>query len=490
MRERYVIGIDQSTQGTKAILLNGEGEIVEKTFLPHEQIINDRGWVSHDGEEIFRNSVLTARMVLEQAAVDKKDVAAIGISNQRETTLAWDRDTGKPVEHAIVWQCGRAKDLVAEMAPDFTALFRERTGIPFSPFFPAAKAAWILRNNPQARALADAGKLCIGTVDAWLVFQLTGGKVFRTDYSNASRTQLFNLHTLRWDEELCSGLGIPVSALPEVTDSDGDYGATTLNGFLDDPVPIRGVLGDSHAALFGQGCTQPGMAKATYGTGSSIMMNIGPGFRESTHGLVTSLAWGRGGRVNYVLEGNINYSGAVITWLKDIGLLRNPAESGALAEAANPADTTVLVPAFTGLGAPWWNNDARASFVGMSRTTGRAELVRAGLEAIAFQVADIVEAMGQDAGLRLSELRVDGGPTANRYLMQFQSDLTGAEIRIPTAEELSAIGAATMAGLASGVMEEDILQKNRTKQVYTPQMGEEERARKRDGWKAAVGKVL
>ena len=490
MDKKYIIGIDQSTQGTKAILLDASGEIVSKTFLPHEQIINEQGWVSHDAEEIFRNVILTARMLIEQAAINKHGVAAIGISNQRETTVAWNRETGKPLQHAIVWQCSRAKEIAANMSTDFAALVQERTGIPLSPYFPAAKAAWIMQNDPQARKLAEEDSLCIGTVDAWLVYSLTGGRVFRTDYSNASRTQLFDLRTLRWDEEICRGFGIPVSALPDVTDSNGYFGETTLNGFFDEPVPILAALGDSHAALFGQGCLRPGMAKATYGTGSSIMMNIGPAFRHSSHGLVTSLAWGRDGKVDYVLEGNINYSGAIITWLKEIGLLQNAAESGALAEAANPADTTVLVPAFTGLGAPYWNSEARASFVGMSRTTGRAELVRAGLEAIALQVTDVVEAMGQDAGLKLAELRVDGGPTANRYLMQFQSDMTGADIRVPKAEELSAIGAATMAGIAAGLYGESILNTEKTKDVYTPHMEEEMKEKKYSGWKEAIRKVL
>ena len=491
MQDRYIIGIDQSTQGTKAILMDRTGELLDRTYLPHEQIISEQGWVSHDGEEIFRNTVRVVKMLVEQTGIDKSSVAAIGISNQRETTIAWDRRTGTPVEHAIVWQCDRAGEIAAGMSEEFAAMVEERTGIPFSPYFSAAKAAWLLRNVPLARSLAETDGLCIGTMDAWLVFKLTGGAVFRTDYSNASRTQMFDLHTLTWNEDICRSLGIPVSALPQVTDSDGDYGATTLEGFFDEPVPIRAALGDSHAALFGQGCIRPGMAKATYGTGSSIMMNIGPAFKRSTHGLVTSLAWGRGGRVDYVLEGNINYSGAIITWLqKDLGLIGGAAESGTLAEQANPADTTYLIPAFTGLGAPYWKSDARAAFVGMSRITGRAELVKAGLEAIAYQVTDIVSAMGQDAGLPLAELRVDGGPTANRYLMQFQSDLANAAIRVPKAEELSAIGASFMAGIAYGLLDEAVMNADRTRSVFTPQMDMETREKKYGGWKDAVRKTL
>ena len=491
MHARYVIGIDQSTQGTKAILTDREGEIVGKAFLPHEQIISPEGWVSHDGEEIYRNVIAVVRQLIESAAINKKDVAAIGISNQRETTIAWDRETGKPVEHAIVWQCARAREITAAITDEaFRAAVREKTGIPLSPYFPAAKAAWIMKNNAHARDLAAKKQLCIGTIDSFLVYKLTEGAVFQTDYSNASRTQLLNLHTLQWDGEICDALGVPMDALPRVTDSDGDFGATTLAGFFDEPVPIRAVLGDSHAALFGQGCVQPGMAKATYGTGSSIMMNIGSDFKQSDSGLVTSLAWGRGGKVDYVLEGNINYSGAVITWLqKDLGLIESAKETAALAKEANSEDTTYLVPAFSGLGAPYWKDEARAAFVGMSRTTGRKELVKAGLEAIAYQVTDIVEAMSRDSGVQLNELLVDGGPTGNDYLMQFQSDMSRAAIRVPKAEELSAMGAAFLAGMGAGIYDESILQRDRVKTSYEPKMDMDTRNAKYDGWKQAVSKV-
>ena len=491
MLQRYIIGIDQSTQGTKAILTDREGEIVGKSFLPHEQIISPEGWVSHDGEEIYRNVIAVVRQLVESAAINKKDVAAIGISNQRETTIAWDRETGKPVEHAIVWQCARAREITAAITDEaFRAAVREKTGIPLSPYFPAAKAAWIMKNTAHARELAAKKQLCIGTIDSWLAYKLTEGAVFQTDFSNASRTQMLNLHTLQWDAEICETLGVPMDALPGVTDSDGDFGATTLAGFFDEPVPIRAVLGDSHAALFGQGCVQPGMAKATYGTGSSIMMNIGGAFKQSGSGLVTSLAWGRGGKVDYVLAGNINYSGAVITWLqKDLGLIESAKDTAALAKEANGEDTTYLVPAFSGLGAPYWKDEARAAFVGMSRTTGRKELVKAALEAIAYQVTDIVEAMSRDSGVPLNELRVDGGPTGNDYLMQFQSDLSRAAIRVPKAEELSAMGAAFLAGMGAGLYDESILHSDRVKTSYEPKMDMDNRNAKYDGWKQAVSKV-
>lgn len=491
MSNQYVIGLDQSTQGTKAILMDSEGEIVSKAFLPHEQIISSEGWVSHDGEEIYRNSVHVIRQLIEDAAINKASITAIGISNQRETTIAWDRETGKPVEHAIVWQCARAKEITDKISDEaFRKHVREKTGIPLSPYFPAAKAAWLLRHNEHAAELARAGRLCIGTIDSWLVYKLTEGVVFKTDYSNASRTQLFNLHTLAWDGEICETLGVPVSTLPQVESSDEDFGATTLNGFFDAPVPIRSVLGDSHAALFGQGCVRPGMAKVTYGTGSSIMMNIGPDFKASQRGLVTSLAWGRDGKVDYVLEGNINYAGAVITWLqKDLGLFESAKDTTAMAAAANSEDSAYLVPAFSGLGAPYWKDSARAILTGMSRTTGKNEIVKAGLESIAWQVTDIVEAMSADSGVRLQELRVDGGPTANPWLMQFQSDATRARICVQKAEELSAMGAAYLAGMGVGLYDESILTADRLKQAYEPNMDEIVRNKKYDGWKQAVQKA-
>lgn len=492
MREQFIIGIDQSTQGTKAILMDRNGEIAGKTFLSHRQIISPEGWVSHDGEEIFRNVKAVVKNLVEQADIDKRDVAAIGISNQRETTIAWDAETGEPAGLAIVWQCSRAREITEEVRDDdFLRDVQRKTGIPLSPFFPAAKAAWLLRHNERVKALAETGKLRIGTIDSFLVSKLTEGRVFKTDYSNASRTQLFNLHSLQWDPDICRRLGIPADALPQVEWSDGDFGATTLEGFFEAPVPIRAAMGDSHAALFGQGCVEAGMTKATYGTGSSIMMNIGTQFKPSKSGLVTSLAWGRQSCVNYVLEGNINYAGAVITWLQsDLGLIEGAKETAALAQAANPEDNTYLVPAFSGLGAPYWQSEAAAAFVGMSRTTGRKELVKAGLECIAYQVTDIVEAMSADAGVKLSELRVDGGPTGNDYLMQFQSDMAETRICVQQAEELSAMGAAFMAGIAAGFYDESILRADRMKKAFTPKMEKNTRNSKYSGWKAAVQKTF
>ncbi len=359
-----------------------------------------------------------------------------------------------------------------------------------SPYFPASKIAWILENVEGAKEKSDKGEICHGTIDSWLIYKLTGGQAYKTDFSNASRTQLFNIFELKWDEEICALFGVDVNNLAEVCDSDSNFGNTDFEGFLPHPVPIHGVLGDSHGSLFGQGCLKPGMIKSTYGTGSSIMMNIGEEPVLSTHGVVTSLAWSMGGKVNYVLEGNLNYTGAVITWLKDdLKLIQSPGETGALAEAAVQDDSLYLVPAFSGLGAPYWDSYASAAIVGMTRTTGRAEIVRAGVECIAYQITDIVKAMSEDAGITVEELRVDGGPTKNTYLMQFQSDMAEADVRVPDSEELSGIGPAYAAGLALKIWDDTIFDKlNRT--AYEAKMTKEVRDKKYNGWKHAVKMVL
>ncbi len=490
--DQYIIGIDQSTQGTKALLFNAQGRLIGRSDIPHRQIINDKGWVSHDPSEVYDNTVKVVKKLIEENNVDKSEVVGIGISNQRETSVAWDRDTGEPVDHAIVWQCSRAKDICAQVEANGVAgeVF-SRTGIQLSPFFPASKFAWLIQNSPGAGELAEEGRLCLGTVDAYLVFRLTGGRCHKTDYSNASRTQLFNLKTLSWDEEICGWFGVPTEALPEVTDSNGDFGETDLEGYFTHPVPIRGVMGDSHGALFGQGCHERGMVKSTYGTGSSIMMNIGPDMISSSHGIVTSLAWGIDGKVTYVLEGNINYSAAVIAWLqKDVELIESPVETAALAKLAAPEDKTYLVPAFSGLGAPYWDNDATASFCGMTRNTGKKELVRAALDCIAYQINDILSAMKKDTGIGITHLRVDGGATKNDYLMQFQSDIADVQVDVPDAEELSGIGAAYMAGIALGVFDPAEVFSGMNYHSYTASMDEATRAAKCAGWKKAVDTVL
>ena len=487
---KYVLSIDQSTQGTKALLFDEKGALLCRADRPHRQIIDEHGWVEHDPEEILRNTVQVAKDVTEKAGIDKDDIAVLGISNQRETSVCWERKTGKPVYNAIVWQCARGASICEEIAGcGYAETVRKKSGIRLSPYFPGAKLSWIMRNVPGTAERAGKGEICVGTIDSWLIYSLTGGQRHQTDYSNASRTQLFNIHSLAWDEELLSIFGIDKKCMAEVTDSDGDFGETDFFGWLKQPIPIRGVLGDSHGALFGQGCLSPGMIKTTYGTGSSVMMNVGEHPVMSDTGVVSSLAWKIGGKVNYVLEGNINYTGAVITWLKDdLKLISSPAETDALARSANPADTCYLVPAFSGLGAPYWDSRAQAAITGMSRTTGKNEVVRAGLECIAYQIADIVSAMAESAGTPIGELRVDGGPTRNRYLMQFQSDILNIPVRIPDAEELSGIGAAWAAGLSAGIYDNrvfDSLKRN----SFSPLMGEEERARKLSGWHDAVRRV-
>lgn len=485
------MGIDQSTQGTKALLFDEEGSLICRSDVPHKQYIDERGWVEHDPEEIYRNTLSVVKILVEKAGIDKNEIVTLGISNQRETAMVWDRATGKPVYNAVVWQCARGAEICAKIEEaGHGEMIRSHTGLQLSPYFSAAKIAWVLQNVEGAQERADRGELCCGTIDSWLVYKLTGGKEFRTDYSNASRTQMFNITSLAWDPEVCGLFGIPVSCLAELTDSDGEYGMTDFDGFLDAPIPIRGVLGDSHGALFGQGCVEKGMIKTTYGTGSSVMMNIGkdPVFSKR---VVTSLAWKLNGEVNYVLEGNINYTGAVITWLKDdLELITSPGETEALALAANPKDKTYLVPAFTGLSAPYWDSEAAGIISGMTRTTKRAEIVRAGLDCIAYQITDVIEAMSEESGIAIGELRVDGGPTRNRYLMQFQSDMAHVTVQVPSAEELSGIGAAYAAGIAVGLYVRDEVFAKMSRTKFEPAMDAETRNEKYEGWKHAVSQVL
>ena len=488
-----IIGIDQSTQGTKALVIDGSGALAGHAALSHRQIINDCGWVSHDPEEIYHNTLEVCRLALEDAGASPADVAGVGISNQRETTVAWDATSGKPVCDAIVWQCSRAKGLCEKVAAQDRAasVVHSRTGLELSPYYPAAKMMWIMRNVEGCWDLARAGKLRLGTIDSWLVWNMTEGREFRCDYSNASRTQLFDIDALAWSPEVCSIFGIDPACLPEVTDSDALFGITTLGGLLPVAVPIHGVLGDSHAALFGQGCLFEGQAKATYGTGSSVMMNVGTKPVRSEHGLSTSLAWRMGGTTNYVLEGNINYTGAVISWLKDdLGLIGSTSEVEPLCREAVKDDELYFVPAFTGLGAPHWVSDATARIVGMTRTTHRAEIVRAATESIAYQIADVVSAMEADSGITLEQLRVDGGPTANGYLMQFQSDLLDTPIRVPAASEMSALGAGWCAGIALGLYDRNVMLRDAARSTYEPLMDREECAKRRAGWAAAVAGAI
>ncbi|MCM1304452.1 MAG: glycerol kinase GlpK [Lachnospiraceae bacterium] len=487
-QQKYIISIDQSTQGTKALLFDEKGALLLRTDLPHCQIVNEQGWVSHDLNEIYHNTVRATELLVRKSGIRTEDVAAVGISNQRETTGIWDRMTGEPLDLAVVWQCGRAGGIVEKwLEKGYGELVKRKTGIPLSAYFPAAKMAWLLQNVRTV----PSDRICLGTIDSWLIYKLTEDHAFKTDYSNASRTQLFHLETLEWDEELCGLFGIPRKYLAEVCDSDAVYGYTSMEGLFQKPVPICGVLGDSHGALFGQGCLKPGMVKATYGTGSSLMMHVGDKPVRSEHGVVSSIAWSRRGKAEYVLEGNLNYTGAVITWLKDdVKLIASPKETEELAFKANPRDTAYLVPAFTGLGAPYWKEKAKACICGMSRTTGKAELVKAGLECTAYQIMDLTEVMERDTGTKIRELCADGGPAKNTYLMQFQSNLLQGAVKVPEAEELSGIGAAYMAGISAGVYREDEIFGNQERKTYLPKMEKALRDEKYVGWKEAVESVL
>lgn len=494
--KKYIIGIDQSTQGTKALLFDEKGQLLFREDLPHRQIVNEEGWVSHDPEEIYQNTIRVVKQLLVNTQegglkIDASEIAGVGISNQRETALVWDKKTGKPLADAIVWQCSRSQDICEEIkSAGKDELVQQKTGLKLSPYFPASKLAWLLRNVGEAQEALKADALGMGTIDTWIVYKLTKGSAYKTDYSNASRTQLFNIFELKWDEELCERFGIPVNSLPEVCDSDSCFGMTDFEGLLPAAVPVHGVMGDSHAALFGQGCVQPGMIKATYGTGSSVMMNTGAVPVRSESGVVTSLAWKLGGEVNYVLEGNINYTGAAITWLKDeVRLIDSAAETEGLSRAAIQDDSLYFIPAFTGLGAPYWNSKAKGILSGITRTTRREEIVRAVVESIAYQIQDIVETFVKDAGKAVKELRVDGGPTRNAYLMQFQSDILDTKVSVSEAEEMSGIGAAYAAGIALGVYEKHVAEKI-GRQIYEAKMEETLRNKKKDGWKEAVKMIL
>ncbi len=487
----YILAVDQSTQGTKALLFDDHGKLVKREDVPHRQIISEEGFVSHDPEEIYQNTLKVVRKLMETSGVPKNEIAGLGISNQRETALVWDKKTRKPQALAIVWQCARSRDICKRIEETVDSeIIRNKTGLILSPYFPASKFMWLLEHEAGLKERAEKEELCFGTVDTWLVYRLTGGTSYKTDYSNASRTQLFNIRDLAWDQELCEIFGLKSRWLAEVSDSDSCFGMTDFEGLFDSPIPIHSVLGDSHGALFGQGCLKKGMTKATYGTGSSIMMNTGNEPVFSTHGVVTSLAWCIGGKVNYILEGNINYTGAVITWLKEkMNMISSPEETERIAAAADQNDKVYLIPAFTGLGAPYWDSRATASISGMTRTTGRAEIVRAGLESIGYQIADVIQAMCEDMNCIIPELRVDGGPTGNQYLMQFQSDILGSSVRVSEIKELSGMGAAFAAGLSLGIYQEDIFEKMKAKQ-YNPCMESGVRAEKYEGWRETVRKIL
>lgn len=480
----YVIGIDQSTQGTKVLLYDELGAIVNKASKPHRQLVNEQGWVSHDLLEIYQNVLDLVAQVCE--TVDKDQIKAIGITNQRETALAWDKNTGEPIDHAIVWQCARAREITDKMNVSEASMVKRKTGLPLSPYFSAAKFSWL-----HQRFQGDHSAIIFGTVDSWLVYQLTEDKSFKTDVSNASRTQLMNLENLNWDPELCELFGIQINQLPEITSSDALFGLTDFEGILPGPIPIHAVMGDSHAALFAHKGFEAGDIKATYGTGSSIMMNIGSEISIIPENLAVSVGWKAVGKLHYVLEGNVNYSGAIITWLKDnVGLFRDMDELDDLVSSANLKDTTYLIPAFSGLGAPYFRDDVSAAFVGMTRMTGRAELAKAGLESIAYQINAVVSAMKSVSHLPIKRISADGGPTKNVYLMQFQSNLANADVDVATIEEASCTGVAYMAGMAINCYDESILEKLTSRRISPEESFQAIRLEKLEGWDKAVSTLL
>lgn len=479
---KYVISVDQSTQATKAILFDDAGKLLKRVDKKHKQLINELGHVSHDPIEIYENTVSLIKE-LAKDTVNPCDVVALGISNQRETTLMWDKN-GNPLADAVVWQCSRARD-VARLFEDQADRVFEITGIPLSPYFPACKMRWLKDN------VNHGDEYFFGTVDTWLIYKLTHGKEYKTDATNASRYQLYDLKSGKWSKELLDMFGIEEKSLPAIEDSNAIFGYTDVEGLFEKPIPISGVMGDSHAALFGHGCHLKGQVKTTLGTGSSIMMNIGTELKHSSNGLVTSLAWSIDGVREFVFEGNINYAGAVISWIQnDIKLINSPGETEEAIKNANMNDETVLVPAFTGLGAPYWQMDTKAIFYGMSRTTRRNELIKAAVECIPYQITDILNAMASDSGISLKEVKADGGPSRNEYLVRFLSETSRCAVRVSDKEELSAIGVAYMAGLSVGLYNKEKIFKNLEYKEYNYSLDIPAWKKIMDKWYDAVSLLL
>ena len=494
MKDKYILAIDQSTSATKAILFGSNGQLVYRYNTVHGQGYPNPGWVEHDPEEIYGNSINAILGVLSSTEIQQHQIHAIAITNQRETAMVWDKCTGMPVYNAVVWQCQRGSAICSKLQEDgYAELVQEKTGLVLSPYFSASKIKWILDNVEGAREKAKKGHLLCGTMDSWLLWKLTGGKVHATDYSNASRTQLFNIKEKKWDDELLRIFTIPKSMLPEVKYSDEIFGYTEINNFFNMEIPITGIMGDSHAALFGQNCFEKGMAKTTYGTGSSIMMNIGKSPLQSKKGIVTSIAWGMNKNVEYVFEGNVNCTGATIKWLaEDLELIPDPKVSGEIAASVEDNEGVYLVPAFVGLSAPYWDSYARATITGITRGTKKAHIVRAAEESIAYQIKDVLTLMVEEAGIELKELRVDGGPTRDGFLMQFQADMLNVPVVRNKIEELSAIGSAYMAGLATGYWKdlEEISSLRRIEKTFNNHMDFERRGKLYAGWKTAINRTL
>ena len=492
---RRILAIDQGTTSSRAIVFDPAGTILKSAQKEHRQIYPQDGWVEHDASEIWAATLEVTKAALTGGSLP--DIAAIGITNQRETTVVWDRKTGQPIHNAIVWQDRRTASVCAKLREDGReALFSERTGLLLDPYFSGTKLAWILDHVPDARARANRGELAFGTIDSWLVFNLTGRRVHATDTTNASRTLLFNIRTGKWDEDLLHQLRVPASVLPEVRDSVGDFGVTdeTLFGAR---IPIAGIAGDQQAATVGQACLSQGLMKSTYGTGCFALVNTGTRVATSHNRLLSTIAYSSGGQKHYALEGSIFMAGATIQWLRDgLKLFPAAADVSAMAAKSNPQSRVYLVPAFVGLGAPYWDADARGAIVGLTRDSGQAEIARAGLECVCFQTRDLLEAMASDmnnAGLgRPEALRVDGGMVVNDLFCQWLADLTGRPIERPKVVETSALGAAYLAGLGGGIYSslEEVAKAWRCEKRFEPAIGADERDAKYEGWKEAVRRVL
>ena len=495
--ETYIAALDQGTTSSRAILFNRAGEIVARAQYPFRQIYPQPGWVEHDPMEIWATEKRALAEAVDAAHIDPKQIAAIGITNQRETTILWDRTTGQPVHNAIVWQCRRTAAICDQLKADGLGdTVTDKTGLLIDAYFSGTKVKWLLDNVPGLRERAERGELCAGTVDAWLIWNLTGGQVHVTDYSNASRTMLFNIHTLQWDDDLCRALGIPLRLLPQPRPNSEAYGciAADIPGLEAlAGIPICGSAGDQPAALFGQACFAPGQAKNTYGTGCFTLMNVGWEPVRSKAGLVTSVGWSVGGQVTYALEGSVFNAGSTIQWLRDeLGLISSAPECDRLAESVPDAGGVCVVPAFTGLGAPYWDMYARGTIVGLTRGTTKAHIARAVLDAIAFQVTDLVRAMNADAPCPLTTLRVDGGASVSDILMQTQADLLRLPVDRPAQVETTAFGAAALAGLAAGVWGslEEVAALRRSQHVFLPQRPQAACEAQYRLWRRAVDRAL
>jgi glycerol kinase len=490
---KYIMALDQGTTSSRCIMFDKTGAVISKAQKEFKQIYPKAGWIEHDPIEIWATQFGVAVEALVMANLEACDIAAIGITNQRETTVVWDKRTGVPVHNAIVWQCRRTADTCEELRKSgFEETIKEKTGLILDPYFSGTKIKWILDNVPNVREEAEKGNLLFGTIDTWLMWNLTKGQVYVTDYSNAARTMLFNIHTLAWDEEILKVLNIPKCMLPEVKASSEVYGHTNKVLFGEE-IPIAGVAGDQQAALFGQACFKEGSAKNTYGTGCFMLMNTGSKAVTSKHGLLTTIAWGVDGKVEYALEGSIFVGGASIQWLRDeLRMLKNASESERYALEVEDSNGVYIVPAFTGLGAPYWDPYARGTVMGLTRGAKKEHFIRAALESIAYQTNDVLKAMQEDSGIYLVELNVDGGASSNNFLMQFQSDILGVQVDRPQVVETTALGAAYLAGLAVGYWKdkEEISQNRRLDKNFKPNMEEEKRAKLLKGWHKALKRSM